>query len=293
MSGSAKEVPVIVITGAHPRLYNHDLAPVAPEGRTWGTFSLFAMWMSDVHSVGGYTFAASLFFLGLAGWQVLLSMVVGIAIVNYLMNLIGRPSQKYGIPYPVVARMSFGVMGANLAAIVRGIVGIVWYGVQTYFASKAVQVLVLTVWPSGAAFTHNDIMGLSTLAWASFLFMWFFQLVIFLSGMETIRKFIDFCGPVVYLVMFLLAGWMIWKTGLSSFSMQLSDKTFTGLESLGLQANAAMLIVAYFAALPPRSSARLPSSSPPWASTSSPISCRRPMTSPTSRRTRSTSGWED
>jgi len=249
MSGSAKQVPVVVITGAHPRLYNHDLAPVAPQGRSWGTFSLFAMWMSDVHSVGGYTFAASLFFLGLAGWQVLLSMIIGIAIVNVLMNLIGRPSQKYGIPFPVAARMSFGVMGANLAAMVRGIVGIVWYGVQTYFASKAVQVLVLTVVPSTASFGHNDIMGLSTLGWASFLLMWFFQLVIFLSGMETIRRFIDFCGPVVYLVMFILAGWMISKTGLASFSMQLSDKNFTGLESLGLQANAAMLIVAYFAAL--------------------------------------------
>jgi nucleobase:cation symporter-1, NCS1 family len=249
MSGNTKDVPVIVITGAHPKLYSHDLAPTAPEGRTWGTFSLFAMWMSDVHSVGGYTFAASLFFLGLAGWQVLLSMVVGIAIVNVLMNLIGRPSQKYGIPFPVVARMSFGVMGANLAAIVRGIVGIVWYGVQTYFASKAVQVLIVTLWPTAAAFTHNDIAGLSTLGWFSFLFMWFFQLVIFLSGMETIRKFIDFCGPIVYLVMFILAGWMISKTGMDSFSMQLSDKTFTGLQSIGLQANAAMLIVAYFAAL--------------------------------------------
>jgi len=93
------------------------------------------------------------------------------------------------------------------------------------------------------------VLGLSTLGWASFLFMWFFQLVIFLSGMETIRRFIDFCGPVVYLVMFVLAGWMIARTGLSSFSMQLSDKPFTGLQSLGLMANAAMLIVAYFAAL--------------------------------------------
>src|SRR6195952_3474630 len=156
MSGSEKPVPVVVITGAHPNLYNHDLAPVAPGGQTWGTFSLFAMWMSDVHSVGGCTFAASLFFLGLAGWQVLLSMIVGITIVYYLMNLIGRPSQKYGIPFPVVARMSFGVMGANLAAVVRGIVGIVWYGVQTYFASKAVQVLVVTLLPSAAAWTHGD-----------------------------------------------------------------------------------------------------------------------------------------
>src|ERR1700694_1969512 len=202
MSGSAKQVPVIVITGAHPRLYNHDLAPVAPEGRSWGTFSLFAMWMSDVHSVGGYTFAASLFFLGLTGWEVLLAMVVGITAVYFLMNLIGRPSLTYGTPFPVVARMSFGVMGANIAAGLRGIVGIVWYGVQTYFASKAVQVLVLAFYPGAAAFTHSGFLGLSALGWFSFLFMWLFQLLIFLNGMETIRKFIDFCGPAVYVVMF-------------------------------------------------------------------------------------------
>jgi NCS1 family nucleobase:cation symporter-1 len=249
MSSTSNEVPVVAITGAHPKLYSHDLAPVAAEGRSWGTFSLFAMWMSDVHSVGGYTFAASLFFLGLAGWQVLLSMVVGIMAVYFLMNLVGRPAQRYGIPYPVFARMAFGVMGANLAAVVRGVVGIVWYGVQTYFASKAVQVLVITLIPSAADYTTNSVMGLSTLGWSSFLFMWIFQLLIFLSGMETIRKFIDFCGPVVYLVMFALAGWMISQTGTASFSMHLSDKQFTGLESIGLMANAAMLIVAYFAAL--------------------------------------------
>src|ERR1700749_2715302 len=221
MSGHANVSPVLAIPGADPKLYNHDLAPVAPAGRHWGYFDIFAMWMSDVHSVGGYTFAASLFFLGLAGWQVLLSMVVGIAVVNVLMNLIGRPSQKYEIPFPVAARMAFGVMGANLAAIVRGIVGIVWYGVQTYFASKAVQVLVLTVAPSAASLNHNDILGLTSLGWLSFLFMWFFQLVIFLSGMETIRKFIDFCGPVVYVVMFALAIWIVSQTGLWSLSLQL------------------------------------------------------------------------
>lgn len=237
------------VPGADPRLYNHDLAPTAPEGRTWGVFSVFAMWMSDVHSVGGYTFAASLFFLGLTGWQVLISMVVGILIVYGLMNLIGRPSQRYGIPFPVMARISFGVMGANLAAVIRGIVGIVWYGVQTYFASKAVQVLVLTFEPGAAALTHNSIAGLSTLGWFSFLFMWFFQLLIFQSGMETIRKFIDFCGPAVYVVMFLLAAWILWQAGLSSLSLQLSDQHYSGLESLGAMANAAILIVAYFAAL--------------------------------------------
>jgi NCS1 family nucleobase:cation symporter-1 len=241
--------PVLVITGAHPRLYNHDLAPAAPEGRTWGVFSLFAMWMSDVHSVGGYTFAASLFFFGLTGWQVLISMVVGIMAVYFLMNLIGTPSLRCGIPYPVVARISFGVMGANLAAVTRGIVGIVWYGVQTYFASKAVQVLVITLAPSAAAWTHGGFLGLSTLSWLCFLFMWFFQLVIFLNGMETIRQFIDFCGPAVYVVMFALAIWILAQTGLSSLSLELSTAPVGGAATLGVMANAAMLIIAYFAAL--------------------------------------------
>src|SRR4029077_8092075 len=143
----------------------------------------------------------------------------------------------------------FGVMGANLAAVVRGIVGIVWYGVQTYFASKAVQVLAVTLLPAAADWTHNSILGLSSLAWFSFLFMWFFQLVIFLNGMETIRKFIDFCGPAVYVVMFALAIWILSQTGFSALSLQLSAAPASGIATIGLMANAAMLIVAYFAAL--------------------------------------------
>ena len=170
------------------------------------------------------SFAASLFFLGLTGWEVLLAMVVGITIVYFLMNLIGRPSLKYGTPFPVVARMAFGVMGANVAAGLRGIVGIVWYGVQTYFASKAVQALVLTFYPGAEALTHSGFAGLTTLGWVSFLFMWLFQLLIFLNGMETIRKFIDFCGPVVYIVMFALAIWILTQTGVSSLSLQLSPR---------------------------------------------------------------------
>jgi nucleobase:cation symporter-1, NCS1 family len=249
--GTASNIPDIAlrIPDADSRLYNADLAPASPLGRSWGVFSLFAMWMSDVHSVGGYTFAASLFFLGLTGWQVLISMTVGIMAVYVLMNLIGRPSQRYGIPYPVVARISFGILGANLAAVVRGIVGIVWYGVQTYFASKAVQVLAVMVIPSAATLSQSGFLGLSTLGWLCFLFMWFFQLLIFLNGMETIRKFIDFCGPAVYAVMFVLAIWILSQTGLSSLSLQLGTAPASPLLTLGLMANAAMLIVAYFAAL--------------------------------------------
>ena len=237
------------VPGSDERLINHDLAPVTGERKNWSSYSIFAMWMSDIHSVGGYTFAASLFLLGLSGWQVLAALVVGIAIVNVLMNWIGKPSQRHGIPYPVMARVSMGVMGANFAALIRGIVGVVWYGVQTYFASKAVATLVLVFFPAAAALQSTSFLRLDLLGWASFMFMWIFQLLIFQRGMDSIRKFIDFCGPAVYVVMFLLAGWIVWKAGWDSLDLSLSDKVLTGGESFVAMGSAILLVVSYFAAL--------------------------------------------
>lgn len=235
---------------ADPALYNEDLAPVPMEKRTWTGYSIFAMWMSDVHSVGGYTFAASLFLFGLTGWQVLLSMTVGILVVYVLMNLIGRPSLREGIPYPVMARVSMGVMGANLAALIRGVVGVVWYGVQTYFASKAVATIILLFIPSAAALGQGSgFMGLDRLGWISFLIMWVGQLLIFQRGMETIRRFIDFCGPAVYVVMFALMGWILYHAGFSSLNLTLGDVHLTGGQTIGHMINAALLVIAYFAAL--------------------------------------------
>ena len=237
------------VPGADARLINEDLAPVTGAKKTWSSYSVFAMWMSDVHSVGGYTFAASLFLLGLSGWQVLAALVIGISIVNVLMNWIGKPSQQHGIPYPVMARVSMGVMGANFAALIRGIVGVVWYGVQTYFASKAVATLVLVFFPGAAALHATSFLRLDLLGWACFFFMWIFQLLIFQRGMEAIRKFIDFCGPAVYAVMFLLMGWIIWKAGWDSLDLSLSDKVLTGTESYIAMGSAILLVVSYFAAL--------------------------------------------
>ena len=234
---------------ADPQLYNEDLAPVPRDRRTWTGYSLFAMWMSDVHSVGGYTFAASLFFFGLTGWQVLLAMTLGILVVYVLMNMVGRPSLVHGIPFPVMARVSLGVMGANLAAIIRGVVGVVWYGVQTYFASKAVATLIILFVPSAAALANSGFAGLDTLGWISFLFMWFFQLMIFQRGMEAIRKFIDFCGPAVYVVMFVLMGWILYHAGFDALTLSLNDEVLTGWQTFTHMTNAVLLVVSYFAAL--------------------------------------------
>ena len=130
------------ITNPDPQLYNHDLAPVKKQ--TWKAYNIFAFWMSDVHSVGGYVFAGSLFALGLTSWQVLLCLLVGIGIVNLFCNQIAKPSQAAGVPYPVVCRATVGVRGANIPAMIRGLIAVAWYGVQTFLASSALVIVVLS-----------------------------------------------------------------------------------------------------------------------------------------------------
>lgn len=93
-----------------PRLCNEDLAPT--RNQTWNWYNIFSFWMSDVHSMGGYVVAASFFTLGLASWQVLLCLLIGICIVQVCANLVAKPSQMAGVPYAVICRQAFGVFGA-------------------------------------------------------------------------------------------------------------------------------------------------------------------------------------
>src|SRR3982750_4908765 len=139
----------VIKPGYDPRLTNEDLAPL--KDQHWGSYNFFAFWMSDVHSVGGYVTAGSLFALGLAAWQVLVALLVGITIVYFLCNLVARPSQATGVPYPVISRVSFGVLGANVPAIIRGLIAVAWYGIQTYLASASLVVGALKLWPGLAS----------------------------------------------------------------------------------------------------------------------------------------------
>src|SRR6476646_4444735 len=135
----------VIKPGYAPRLSNEDLAPLKKQ--TWSAYNFFAFWMSDVHSVGGYVTAGSLFALGLASWQVLIALLVGITIVYFLCNLVAKPSQQSGVPYPVISRTVFGVLGANIPAIIRGLIAVAWYGIQTYLASAALDVVLLKLFP--------------------------------------------------------------------------------------------------------------------------------------------------
>lgn len=182
-----------------PSLYNEDLAPIKHKDRNWGAFEIFNVWSNDIQSLFGYTLAASLFLAyGLNGWAVMAAIILAGFIVMVLVNLTGQPSVKYGIPFPVMVRASMGVRGANLPAVLRAIIGIFWYGVQTYFASTAVTLLITALFGAGSGATF---LGLSGVAWLSFVIVWVFQIMIFCSGIERIKHFLNWAGPLVYVVM--------------------------------------------------------------------------------------------
>src|SRR5438046_7999883 len=123
-----------------PALYNEDLAPA--KVRNWGAFSIFNVWTSDVHSLWGYYLAASLFLLCGSFVNFVVAIGLGSLVIFFLMNLVGYAGVRTGVPYPVLARASFGVWGANLPALVRAVVACFWYGAQAAAASGAIVALL-------------------------------------------------------------------------------------------------------------------------------------------------------
>jgi len=232
--------------GRSARLYNEDLAPRATQGH-WRTWDLFCWWMSAWHSLGGYTFAIGLLVLGLTGWQMVVAMFIGILILYWGCNRIGIAGQQLGVPFPVFARVSFGVFGANIPALLRAFVAVAWYGIQTYLASVAIMTLVLKFWPASVALTHSGFLGLSALGWICFLALWAAQLVVLHRGMETVRKLSDLAGPVLWLAMIALAVWVLYRAHWS-VDWNYHEKAALGIGgSISAIASGAFLTVAYLA----------------------------------------------
>lgn len=224
-------------------LANKDLLP---SKQTWNWYNIFAFWMSDVHSAGGYIFAGTLFSLGLAGWQVFVSLIVGIVIIQGLANIIGVPSQKLAVPFPVISRMTYGVFGANIPALIRGGIAVVWYGIQTYLASAALMIVVLYEWPDLVSLTHDNILGLSTFGWYCFAAMWVLQTALFLCNMEAIRRFMDWAGPIVYIAMLVLMVLIVREAAWENISFSLTEKEMGVSETIWTMIVGAALVVSYF-----------------------------------------------
>ncbi|HEY5817839.1 MAG TPA: NCS1 family nucleobase:cation symporter-1 [Mesorhizobium sp.] len=197
--------------GASPQLYNEDLAPA--KQRNWGAFSIFNVWTSDVHSLWGYYLAASLFLLCGSFVNFLIAIGIGSLLIFFLMHMVGIAGVRTGVPFPVLARASFGIWGANFPALVRAIVACFWYGAQTAAASGAIVALLVRNESMLAFHQNSQVLNHSTLEVICFVVVWALQLLIIQRGMETVRRFQDWAGPAVWIMMLLLAIYLTVKAG--------------------------------------------------------------------------------
>ena len=189
-------------------LYNKDLAPVRIKDRTWTTYNYTALWVGMAHNLPTYGLAAGLVVLGMAWYQAILTIALANIIVLIPMLLNSHAGTKYGIPFPVFARASFGIFGANVAALLRAGVACGWFGIQTWIGGEALYTLAGSL--LGGGWTNaTAIAGQPWTLWLSFGVFWALNIAIIVRGMNAIRRFENWAAPFVLVVAFFLLGWMI------------------------------------------------------------------------------------
>src|SRR5579859_6256608 len=186
-------------------LYNHDLAPASPGQRHWGTYNFAALWISMSVNILTYMLAASLIQGGMNWRQAVATIFIGNVIVLVPMLLNSHPGAKYGIPFPVLARASFGVLGANVAAVLRALVACGWFGIQSWIGGEAISTLLATLAPAWKNIPHG--------AAICFLVFWLINLAVVLKGIEYIWILQGIRVTVMLAVGLLLLGWAYHTAG--------------------------------------------------------------------------------
>jgi nucleobase:cation symporter-1, NCS1 family len=194
-------------------LSNADLAPTTIAQRTWRWYHFAALWVGMVMCIPAYTLAASLIEGGMSAIQASLTVLLANTIILVPMLLIGHAGTKYGIPYAVLARASFGTRGARLPALLRAIVACGWYGIQTWFGGQMIYTLLGVL--LGAPLTGDKIpgLGINLAQLLCFLGFWTLQLWYVVHGMESIRKLETYTAPLKIIICFVLLGWVYQKAG--------------------------------------------------------------------------------
>lgn len=188
-------------------LCNEDLAIVPKEKRTWGTWNYAALWISMSLCIPTYTMASSMINQGMNWWQAILTIFIGNAVVLVPMLLNGHAGAKYGIPFPVFARASFGTRGANIPAMLRAVVACGWFGIQTWIGGESLYNL-LRAWNHSLPPINNTSLVPQTIPFLCFLAFWLLNMFIVYKGVESIRKLLVFKAiflPVAALALFFWA----------------------------------------------------------------------------------------
>ena len=195
------------------QLWNEDLAPTTAAQRTWRWYHFAALWVGMVMCIPAYTLSASLIEGGMSGYQAVLTVFLANAIVLLPMLLIGHAGAKYGIPYAVLVRSSFGTVGARLPALLRAIVACGWYGIQTWFGGLAIYTLLNIITGNALGGDSLPLLGINAAQLLCFLAFWVMQLYFVVHGTESIRWLETLSAPVKIVMCFVLVWWAIDNAG--------------------------------------------------------------------------------
>jgi len=188
-----------------PHLYNPDLAPVPQERRSWGVYNYASLWVAMSVCIPTYMLASGLIAGGMSWWQAIVTILLGNLIVLVPMLLNAHAGAKYGIPFPVFVRASFGVRGANVPAVLRALVACGWFGIQTWIGGQAIYTMLKIFWPAATALPGG--------VWICFFAFWALNIVVIWRGIETI-KFLESIGaPFMLGIGLLLLWWITGKAG--------------------------------------------------------------------------------
>jgi nucleobase:cation symporter-1, NCS1 family len=215
LSGGVDELMAQVRDTAY---YSHDMAPVPREKRRWGTKDLAVLWISMSACVPTYMLASGMIDQGMNWWQAILTIFLGNLIVLVPMVLNAHAGTKYGIPFPVYCRPSFGLLGANVPALLRALVACGWFGIQTWIGGAAIYSIVTTIivnefkpdWQPPADIAGIGINGLQV---ACFLFFWAINMWVIYKGIESIRILLNIKAPLLITLGLVLLGWAYFAAG--------------------------------------------------------------------------------
>jgi NCS1 family nucleobase:cation symporter-1 len=195
-------------------LFNADLAPVPKSRRNWTTYNFAALWISMAHCIPTYMLAGGLIVAGMNWWQALLTIALGNLIVLVPILLNAHPGTRYGIPFPVLARASFGTRGANIPAVLRAIVACGWFGIQCSIGGEAIKTFLAALWPAFASIGGDvSILGLSVASAITFAIFWALNIFIIYRGMNAVRIFENWAAPIVLVLAACLLAWTVNRAG--------------------------------------------------------------------------------
>ncbi|HEN1589140.1 TPA: cytosine permease, partial [Klebsiella pneumoniae] len=198
------------------RGYSDDLLPKSDAQRNWKTFNYFTLWMGSVHNVPNYVMVGGFFILGLSTFSIMMAIILSAFIIALAMVFNGAAGSKYGVPFAMILRASYGVRGALLPGLLRGgIAAIMWFGLQCYAGSLAFLILLGKLWPAFLTFGGDfKLLGLSLPGLIAFLVFWLINVGIGFGGGKVLNKFTAILNPCIYIV---FGGMAIWAISLVGF----------------------------------------------------------------------------